>query len=125
MFKLKLALPVCLVAAFVSGAVSAGAQHPASSPVIEVTTLKIKDGVTVPQFSAVDAQVGHDYIAHRSGYLSRESAPGKDNTWVVIVHWRSLADADASMKSFETAPAASKFMSLLKPGSMIMTRYSR
>jgi hypothetical protein len=36
---------------------------------------------------------------------------------------RSAAEADASMKTFEAAPAAGKFMSMIVPNSMVMTRY--
>jgi hypothetical protein len=93
------------------------------SPVIEVVTLKLKSDVTAAQFGPVDREVQTTYMVARPGFLSRESAPGSDNTWVVIVHWRSVADADASMKSFETAPAAAKFMSMIVPNSMVMTRY--
>ena len=95
------------------------------SPVIEVVTLKLKDGVTAAQFDPVDQKVQTTYMAKRPGFLSRESAPGADRSWLVIVHWRSLADADASMKSFATAPAAADFMSMIVPDSMVMTRYSR
>jgi hypothetical protein len=93
------------------------------SPIIEVVTLKLKPGVTAAQFAPVDREIQTNYIAKRSGFLSRESAPGGDNSWLVIVHWRSVADADASMKSFSTAPAAAKFMSMIVPDSMVMTRY--
>jgi hypothetical protein len=95
------------------------------APVIEVVTLKLKPELTAAQFDLVDREVQTQYIAKRPGFLSRESAPGSDHNWLVIVHWRSLADAEASMKSFPTAPAAAKFMSLMVPNSMLMTRYSR
>jgi hypothetical protein len=71
--------------------------------------------VTIPHFSAVDGQEGRDCIAKRPGFLSRESAPGKDNTWLVIVHWRSRTDAEASMTSFSTAPAAAEVISMIQP----------
>jgi hypothetical protein len=93
------------------------------SPVIEVVTLKLKSDVTAAQFGPVDREVQTTHMATRPGFLSRESAPGGDNTWVVIVHWRSVDDADSSMKSFEKAPAAAKFMSMIVPNSMVMTRY--
>ena len=93
------------------------------SPIIDVVTLKLKPGVTAAQFAPVDREIKTNYIAKRSGFLSRESAPGGDNSWLVIVHWRSVADADASMKSFSTAPASAKFMSMIVPDSMVMTRY--
>ncbi|HNQ04630.1 MAG TPA: hypothetical protein PKH69_08455 [Thiobacillaceae bacterium] len=39
--------------------------------------------------------------------------------WVIIVHWRSIANADVSMKSFASAPAAARFMA-----SIVRTRWS-
>jgi hypothetical protein len=50
--------------------------------------------------------VQDQYISKRSGFLSRESAPGGDHDWLVILHWRSVADAEASMKRYATAPAS-------------------
>jgi hypothetical protein len=95
----------------------------APSSVIEVVTLKLKPGVTAAQFASADRKVQTEYMASRSGFLSRESAPGADQAWLVIVHWRSVPDADASMKSFSTAPTAAEFMSMVVPDSMVMTRY--
>jgi hypothetical protein len=77
-----------------------------SGPVIEVVTLKRKPEVTAEQFSKVDREVQDQYISKRSGFLSRESAPGGDHDWLVILHWRSVADAEASMKRYATAPAS-------------------
>jgi glyoxylase-like metal-dependent hydrolase (beta-lactamase superfamily II) len=95
------------------------------SPIIEVVTLKLKSGVTAAQFESVDQEIQTNYMEKRSGFLSRESAPGSDNSWLVIVHWRSVADADASMKSFSTASGTAKWMSMIVPNSMVMTRYGR
>lgn len=94
-----------------------------AAPVIEVVTLKLKSGVTADSFRPVDAALGADYVSKQPGFLSRESAPGKDGSWLVIVHWRSVADAEASMGKFETASGAAKFMSMIDPSSMVMTRY--
>jgi hypothetical protein len=107
--------------AMMAGQTALPANQP--SPVIEVVTLKLKSDVSAEQFGPVDREVQTTYMVARPGFLSRESAPGSDNTWVVIVHWRSVADADSSMKSFETAPAAAKFMSMIVANSMVMTRY--
>jgi|SRR5450631_891153 len=50
------------------------------APVIEVVTLKLKSDVTAAQFGPVDHEVQATYMVTRSGFLSRESAPGSDNT---------------------------------------------
>ena len=122
---MKISKTLIIVVSMVFSAIAgqASAQTKDGSPVIEVVTLKLKDGVTATQFLSIDQDIQTKYIAKRPGFISRESAPGPDHTWLVIVHWRSVADADASMKSFSTAPASAQFMSMIVPDSMVMTRY--
>jgi NADPH:quinone reductase-like Zn-dependent oxidoreductase len=79
---------------------------------------------------AVGANVKHfkpgdRVLALSSATYAERSAPGSDNRWLVIVHWRSVADADASMKSFSTASGTAEWMSMIVPDSMVMTRYGR
>jgi len=121
--KLSRILIIVVSMAFAAIAGQRSAQAKDGSPVIEVVTLKLKDGITPSQFLPIDREIQTKYISKRPGFISRESAPGADHTWLVIVHWRSVADADASMKSFPTAPASAQFMSMIVPDSMVMTRY--
>lgn len=95
------------------------------SPVIEVVTAKLRNDATIAQMEAIDYEIGTNLIARRPGFVSRESAPGSDHSWLAIVHWRSAADADASMESFSSEPIAAQFMALIEPGSLQMKRYGR
>lgn len=121
----KLRSYILMLAAFAGSMVAINGANaaPKASPVIEVVTLKIVPGTAVSTFRAADRDVQRQHVARQPGFLSRESAPGPDGSWLVIVHWRSISDAQASMDSFEKAPAAARFMSLIVPGSMQMTRY--
>lgn len=96
-----------------------------SAKVIEVVTFKLSGGVTAAQFRLVDQEVEAQYVSRQPGFVSRESAAGEHGEWLVIVHWRSAADANSSMASFETAPAAAKFMSSIDASTMRMKRYDR
>ncbi|WP_218064329.1 hypothetical protein [Nguyenibacter vanlangensis] len=97
----------------------------AGAPIIEVVTATLRSDVTVAQMEAIDHEIGTNLIAKRPGFVSRESAPGSDHSWLAIVHWRSVADADASMESFSSAPISAKFMAMIVPGSLVMKRYAR
>lgn len=66
-----------------------------------------------------------EHVAKQPGFVSRESAHGADGEWLAIVHWRSTKDADASMASFEKAPAAAPFMSKIGASTMSMKRFER
>lgn len=93
--------------------------------VIEVVTFKLKAGVAAAEFAPLDKAVEREHVARQPGFVSRESAHGADGDWLVIVHWRSAKDADASMANFEKAPAAAQFMSKIEASTMSMKRYQR
>ncbi|MDO6558116.1 hypothetical protein [Paraglaciecola chathamensis] len=44
------------------------------------------------------------------GFISRETAKGQNGEWLVVVHWVTEEDAEASMRSFMQVPAAADFM---------------
>lgn len=98
---------------------------PVTSETIEIVTFRLKAGVTEKQFLAENSNVEKDHVAKQPGFISRETARGEDGEWLVVVHWRSVADADASMNSFSTAPGASAFMSLMDDSTMKMKRYDK
>lgn len=93
--------------------------------VIEVATFKLKDGVTYQQFSPLDKAVETEHVSKQAGFLSRETAKGSEGEWLVIVHWDSIENADASMNSFMTAKAASDFMAHIDASTMNMKRYTK
>lgn len=93
--------------------------------VIEVVTFKLKAGVAAAEFAPIDKALEREHVARRPGFVSRESAHGADGEWLVIVHWQSVKDADASMATFEKAPAAAQFMSKIDASTMRMKRHQR
>jgi heme-degrading monooxygenase HmoA len=107
----------------VSGLASAGPAK--ADAVIEVATFQLKQGVTAAEFAVVDKAMERDYIAKQPGFLSREAAAGPNNEWLVIVHWKSLKDADASMASFEKAAPTGAFMAKLDTSTVSMKRYQK
>ena len=93
--------------------------------VVEVVTFKLRTGVSAAEFAPIDKAVEREHVAKQSGFVSRESAHGADGDWLVIVHWRSAKDADASMATFEKAPAAAQFMAKIEASTMSMKRYQK
>ena len=103
----------------------ASAEAANAAVVIEVATFQLKQGVTPAEFAVVDNAMEREYIAKQPGFVSRESAAGPNNEWLVIVHWKSLKDADASMASFEKASPTAAFMAKLDAATMSMKRYQK
>lgn len=118
-------LRLLMAAGLVLGVAAHAGAQPATltKPVVEVVTLKLRSGISYAEFAPVDKAVGSEHVARQPGFISRESAAGQNGEWLVIVHWRSVADAEASMASFSSAPAAQKFVALIDPSTMVMKRY--
>ncbi|GAL31568.1 hypothetical protein JCM19240_4999 [Vibrio maritimus] len=97
----------------------------AQAEVIEIATFKLNDGVTVEEFTPLDKAVEMQHVSQQPGFISREAAHGDNGEWLVVVHWETIEDAEASMNSFMTAEAAKEFMSHLDANTMSMKRYSK
>lgn len=110
-----------LIAGFLSVQVANAAES--SAKIIEIVTFKLKPGVSAEEFRKIDKDVEVNHVSKQPGFVSRESAADENGNWLVIVHWRSTQDADASMASFEKAPAAANFMARLDASTMSMRRY--
>lgn len=104
---------------------TAQAATPTDTSVIEVVTFKLKSGVTDAQFAPIDKRVETQHVSKQPGFISRESAAGSNGERLAIVHWRSLKDAEASMATFEKAPAAANFMASIEASTMRMKRYQK
>ena len=95
------------------------------SEVIEVVRFQLAAQVSPTDFLVLDQAVERQHVAKQPGFLRRESAFAPGGEWLVIVHWASTADADASMNSFASAPAAAEFMKNLDANTMTMQRFTK
>lgn len=93
--------------------------------VVEVATFRLKDGVSVPEFSKLDKSVSENHVSKQKGFIKRESEMTKDKYWRVIVHWENSKSADASMESFMQAPSAKAFLDSVDTSTMVMHRFTQ
>ncbi|MCP3756993.1 hypothetical protein [Streptomyces sp. TBY4] len=91
--------------------------------VIEIARVALASGATHEQFIEQNRVLEAGYIVKQPGFLSRELASGEGGGYVVVVHWRTAADADASMSRFATDPNTQGFMSVIDAATMSMDRY--
>ncbi len=92
--------------------------------VIEVVTFKYKNTVQADDFWAEDAKIEADYTSKQAGFISRESGYSEnDNEVLVIVRWKSMAEADASMKKFMNDASVQDFANMIDAPTMKMVRY--
>ena len=91
--------------------------------IVEIATFKLAKGVSHDQFVAIDHSFHIDHMLLQEGFISRETASNEDCEVVVIVHWRSLQDAETSMRGFVAAPTAKRFLKAMDESSLTMKRF--
>ena len=92
--------------------------------VIEVVTFQYKNTVNADDFWKEDAKIEADYANKQPGFISRESGYSEnDKEVLVIVRWKSMADADASMKKFMNDASVKDFANMIDAPTMKMVRY--
>lgn len=93
--------------------------------VVEITTFKYKSDVASADYWKEDALVEELYTSKQPGFISRESGYNVDsNEVLVLVYWKTNADADASMQKFMGYASVQKFANMIDPPTMKMTRYT-
>lgn len=92
--------------------------------VIEVTSFKYAADVDGSTFWTRDAEIEADYTKLQPGFISRESGYSKStNEVVVVVRWKTLADADASMQKFMGDESVKDYAEMIDGPTMKMNRY--
>lgn len=95
-----------------------------NNQVIEITYFKPKSTISQEIFGATNIRVGEEYAAKQKGFISRETGVDADGTWVIVVHWKSLEDAEASMKKWSNEKSVDDFKEMIDPASFAMGVFS-
>ncbi len=92
--------------------------------IIEVTSFKTKsEGVNSTTFQNRDANIQEDFTAKQPGFIKRISGINDAGEYVVIVYWKTMADAEASMKKFMSDKSVADYASMIDGPTMKMARY--
>ena len=92
--------------------------------VIEVVTFKYNTTVNTDDFWKEDAKIETGYTSKQPGFISRESGYSKNEGEVlVVVRWKTQADAEASMKKFMNDESVKDFANMIDAPTMKMERY--
>ena len=74
-------------------------------------------------FLEADRNVQEGFVYHQPGLIRRTTARGERGDWIVIVLWRSAADADACEVQAERDDLTLAFRALLDRSSLSVERY--
>lgn len=92
--------------------------------VVETAQFKTKPGVSDREFLAA-SKVTHDkYLSKCKGFVSRELLKTEDGTWLDVVHFETMKDAEASAKGFLGNPETKAFEDAIDPASASMNHFT-
>ncbi len=91
----------------------------ATSHVVELVVFKLKDGADVDAFQQAADSV-NSFLDSAPGFIKRELLRD-DERWVDIVHWESVAQAQAAAESIMGNEAGQHFGSFIDDSDMLFT----
>lgn len=104
--------------------VSCKKNQKAEPSVLEVTTFSLKTIANGQEFNGLDAQVQDNFTSKQPGFIRRESSVDENGTYTILVYWKTLADAKASMEKFMSDSSVSDYAGMIEGSSMKMNRFT-
>ena len=92
--------------------------------VLEVTSFNIKTTVSELEFNKLDAEVEETFTSKQPGFIRRQSGVDEQGRYVVLVYWKSVADAEASMNKFMSDESVASYAGMIDGSSMKMSRFT-
>lgn len=92
--------------------------------IMEVTTFNINSTADPMKFATGDAQVETNFTSQQPGFIKRQSGVDDKGNYVVVVYWKSMADADASMKKFMGDASVADYAKMIDGPTMKLSRYA-
>ncbi|TGS11629.1 hypothetical protein EN852_022350 [Mesorhizobium sp. M2E.F.Ca.ET.209.01.1.1] len=86
---------------------------------LEIVTFRLKPG-TEDGFVANNGIVT-DWLARQPGFLARHLGKRKDGTWVDVVRWQGLDQAQAAADRIMAEIGDSEAMQAIEPASVVMS----
>jgi hypothetical protein len=92
--------------------------------VIETLSFRLVAGADEAAFLDADRYVQTELVPNHPGFLRRTTARSSDGEWLVVVLWRTAADAAASMSMSEVHAPHTAFMALVDPATVRRKQYT-
>ncbi len=91
--------------------------------VIELATFKEKSQVQRDTFEKRDLQVNADYISRQNGYITRRIGRAENGERLMMIYWKTLADATTGMKEFLSDQSVADYYKMIDWKTVEMKRF--
>ena len=91
--------------------------------VIELGTYQINKQVLRDSFEKRDKQIEADYISRQTGYITRRGGIAENGERLMMIYWKTVADADAAMKEFLQDKTVADYYKMIDWKSVDLKRF--
>ncbi len=92
--------------------------------VLEVTSYNLKTTASELEFNTLDAEIEKTFTSKQPGYIRRQSGVDEQGKYVVLVYWKSLTDAKASMDKFMNDQSVAGYAIMIEGSTMKMSGFN-
>jgi hypothetical protein len=92
--------------------------------VLEITTFRLTEGVSVEEFLLADKAVQQEVFPNTRGYLRRTTAQASDGEWVVVVLWWGEIEIEEFNARVINEPLQEAFDELIDRSTIATKRYT-
>lgn len=85
-----------------------------SGKVVELATIHLAKGKTEGDLISASDTFQREFLQQQAGFLRRELMRNEDGTYADLIHWRSMADAQAIMDKVAESPACQAYFSVMQ-----------
>lgn len=96
-----------------------------SKVVIEITQFRLVKDVVDQEFLREAEQVQHLFLEKQPGYIDRELLKDEEGQWIDVLHWETIAQAQAAAQAMLQEPACQGFIRMIEPQSVKMLHLER
>ncbi len=89
----------------------------AKTSVAEITEFKTLKVISESSFLEASEAMQKNFLSKQKGYQKRSLLKG-EGTWINIVYWDSMENADAAAKYFMVHPDCKKFLAMIDQNSV-------
>jgi hypothetical protein len=90
----------------------------------ETVRFRLLAGVDAAEFAQIDLRMENGYMRKRPGFQDRALLRSAVGDYLVVVHWASAQEADATMGGFFTDPLTQDFLAAVDKSTVQSGRYA-
>lgn len=87
--------------------------------VTEIVSFKTINGISDNDLIKIINNLDTNFLSKTKGYIDTELIKGKEEqTWIIIIHWRTMVEANEAIKEFANSPLTEEYRNVLDPKSV-------